>query len=66
MYILNVHLCKIESIFFDRELDVCYDTQVSKESINVKTMYRNCILEFRKSKPYLLQVYLGAQAKIET
>jgi len=47
---------------FDMELTVYYVTQ----GINIKTMCPYYILEFRNTTLHLLQVYLGAWAKIGT
>ena len=38
--------------------------QVLKQCINIKTMCPNYNLEFRNTNSQLLQVYLGALAKI--
>ena len=56
---------KLNSLF-DREMKVCYVIQVLKQSINIKTMCANYILEFRNITSHLLQVYLGVWVKIET
>jgi len=56
---------KLNSLF-DREMKVCYVIQVLKQSINIKTMCVNYILEFRNITSHLLQVYLGVWVKIET
>ena len=59
-YILNVHVCKIEFIIWQSLL--CY-TSV-KQGINIKTVCPNYIHESRNTKSHLLQVYLGAWAKM--
>ena len=56
---------KLNSLF-DREMKVCYVIQDLKQSINIKTMCVNYILEFRNIISHLLQVYLGVWVKIET
>jgi len=58
---------KLKSLF-DREIKVCYDTQVLKHGINIKTMCSNYILLyiFRNTKSHLCYVNIGAWAKIET
>ena len=50
---------------FDREMKVCYVTQVLKQGNNTETMRTNYILEFRNTKLHLLEVYLGSWVKID-
>jgi len=49
---------------FDRGMKVYYVTQVFKKGINVKTKCPNYILLFHNTTSHLLQVYLGAWAKL--
>ena len=46
-------------------MKVYHVTQVIKQSINIKMMCPYHILKFRNTNAHLLQVYLGAIAKIE-
>ena len=50
----------------DREMNLYYITYVLNQCINIKTMCPNYIHELRNTNSHLLQVYLGAWAKIET
>ena len=57
-------MCVKLNSLFDSELKVYYDTQVLKQDININTMCPHYILEFRKTISHLLQLYIGAWAKI--
>ena len=59
-------MCVKLIFFFDNEIKVYYVTQVLKQGINIKTNCPHYILEFKHKKSQLLQVYLGAWAKIKT
>ena len=61
-------MCVKLNSLFDSEKKVYNVTQVLKQGINIKMMCPNYmyILEFRNTNSHLLQVYLGAWAKIET
>jgi len=47
-------------------MKVYYVTQVLKQDNKIKTICSYYILEFRNTKSHVLQVYIGAWAKIET
>ena len=55
---------KLNSIF-NSEMKVYYITQVLKQCIIFKHMCPNYIIELRKTKSHLLNVYLGAWVNIE-
>jgi len=57
-------MCVKLNSLFDSELKVYYDTQVLKQGINITTMCPHYILEFRNTISHLLQLYIGAWAKI--
>ena len=59
-------MCVKLNSLFDREMNVYYITHVLNQCINIKTMCPNYILKLRNTNSHLLQVYLGAWAKIET
>jgi len=50
-------MCVKLNSLFDREMNIYYITHMLKQCINI---------ELRNTKSHLLQVYLGAWAKIET
>ena len=54
-YILNVHVCKLYFIIWQKKMKVVYATQVLKQGINIKTTYSN----LKNMKSHLLPVYLG-------
>ena len=51
-------MCVKFNSIFDSEMNVYYVTQVLKQSIKIKTMCPNYILEVRNTKSHLLQVNL--------
>ena len=57
-------MCVKLNSLFDRDMTVHYITQVLKQGTNIKMICPNYILEFRNTKSYLLQVYLGTRVKI--
>ena len=58
-------MCVKLNSLFDSEMKVYYVTQDLKQCINIKTMCPYYKVEFRNINTYLLQVSLGAWAKIE-
>jgi len=59
-------MCVQLSSLFDRAKKVYYVTQVLNHCINSKSVCPNYKPDFRNTTSHLLQIYLGAQAKIET
>ena len=59
-------MCVKLNSLFDSEMKVFYVTQMLKQGNNIKTNCPNYILKFKNMNSLLLEVYLGAQAKIET
>jgi len=57
-------MCVKLNSLFDRDMTVHYITKVLKQGTNIKMICPNYILEFRNTKSYLLQVYLGTRVKI--
>ena len=48
------------------QINICYNTSVLNQCLNIKTMCPNYIIEFRNRKSHVLHVYISAQAMIET
>jgi len=58
-------MCAKLNSLFDSEIKVDFVTQVLKQVINIKATSLNYILEFRNTKPRLLQVYLNRNCQLK-
>ena len=58
-------MCAKLNSLFDSEIKVDFVTQVLKQVINIKATSPNYILEFRNTKPHLLQVYLNRNCQLK-